>query len=90
METRSLDLLLVDLYALGAMLYRLATGTAAFSCADLEEYKFAHLKKYPVPPRVHRYDIPRWLDTMILKCLEKEPDERWRSATQMELAVGKG
>jgi serine/threonine-protein kinase len=90
METRSLDLLLVDLYALGAMLYRLATGTSMFTCADAEEYKFAHLKKYPVPPRVHRYDIPRWLDAMILKCLEKEPDERWRSATQMELAVGKG
>jgi len=89
-ETRSLDLLLVDMYALGTMLYRLATGAPAFSCSDLEEYKFAHLKKYAVPPRVHRYDIPRWLDTMILKCLEKEPDERWRSATQMELAVGKG
>lgn len=89
-ETRSLDLLQVDLYALGVLLYRLTTGAAAFSCEEFEEYKFAHLKKYPVPPRVFRYDIPRWLDAMILKCLEKEPDERWRSATQMELAVGKG
>jgi serine/threonine protein kinase len=48
------------------------------------------LKKYAVPPRVYQYDIPLWLDEMIMKCLEKEPDKRWRSATQMELAIGKG
>jgi hypothetical protein len=77
----------VDIYALGSVLYRLATGKTLFSCSNMEEYKFAHLKRYPIPPRVHRYDIPLWLDAMILKCLEKDPDERWRSATQMELAI---
>jgi len=77
----------VDIYALGSVLYRLATGKTPFSCSNMEEYKFAHLKRYPIPPRVHRYDIPLWLDAMILKCLQKDPDERWRSATQMELAI---
>jgi serine/threonine protein kinase len=81
---------LADIYALGATLYRLATGKRPFLGTTTEDYQFAHLRTFPVPPRVHRWQIPGWLDRMILKCLEKEPAHRWRSATQMELAIGKG
>jgi serine/threonine-protein kinase len=86
MQSKFLNPFNVDIYALGVLLYMMATGKVPFVGADIEEHKFAHLKKYPVPPRVHRYDLPLWLDEMILKCLEKEPEKRWRSATQMELA----
>jgi len=89
-DIKFLNGLLVDIYALGVVLYRIATGKTPFSGATVDEYRFSHLKKYAVPPRVHRYDIPLWLDEMIMRCLEKEPDQRWRSATQMELAIGKG
>jgi hypothetical protein len=78
-----------DMYALGAVLYRLATGKQAFSASNMDEYSFVHLRTFPVPPRVHRYTVPAWLDGMILKALEKESAKRWRSATQMELAIGK-
>jgi len=88
-ESKFVNAFLVDIYALGALLYRLATGQQPFSCSNPEEYRFEHLRKFPIPPRVHRYTIPRWLDEMILKCLEKEPAQRWRSATQMELAIRK-
>ncbi len=80
---------LADMYALGTIMYKLATGQSAFTAADVKEYGFAHLRKFPIPPRVHRYQLPAWLDSMILKCLEKEPGDRWRSATQMELQLGK-
>ncbi|MFH1113019.1 MAG: hypothetical protein V1792_03780 [Pseudomonadota bacterium] len=80
---------LADMYAMGAVIYKLATGRSAFSADDVKEYSFAHLRKFPIPPRVHRYQLPPWLDSMILKCLEKEPENRWRSATQMELHLGK-
>ncbi len=78
-----------DIYAVGAVLYRLATGKSPFLGSGVDEYSFLHLKTFAVPPRVHRYTLPAWLDAMILKCLEKEPANRWRSATQMELAIAK-
>jgi eukaryotic-like serine/threonine-protein kinase len=88
-SSRAVNAFLADIYSLGAVLYRLTTGKPPFAGADAEEYSFLHLKTFPVPPRVHRYTVPTWLDTMILKCLEKEPANRWRSATQMELSIRK-
>ncbi len=88
-DSKFVNPFLADVYALGAVMYKLATGHAAFAATDVKEYSFAHLRKFPIPPRVHRYQLPSWLDSMILKCLEKEPEKRWRSATQMELQIGK-
>jgi eukaryotic-like serine/threonine-protein kinase len=89
MGPKSINAFSADLYALGIALYRLATGKTPFSGSNVDEYGFLHLKTFAVPPRVHRYKLPGWLDAMILKCLEKEPTKRWRSATQMELSIGK-
>ncbi len=89
MEPKSINTFSVDIYGVGVLLYRLATGKSPFSASNTEEYGFAHLKTFPVPPRVHKFTIPAWLDTMILKCLEKESAKRWRSATQMELSISK-
>ncbi|HMK35698.1 MAG TPA: hypothetical protein VK463_11570 [Desulfomonilaceae bacterium] len=89
LDSKFVNMFYVDMYALGAALYRLTTGKHAFLAGNVEEYSFAHLRTFPVPPRVHRYLIPAWLDGMILRALEKDPAKRWRSATQMELAVGK-
>lgn len=89
MGSKSINAFSADIYALGVTLYRLATGKSPFLGSGVDEYGFLHLKTFAVPPRVHRYTLPAWLDSMILKCLEKEPANRWRSATQMELAIGK-
>ena len=89
LDTKFVNAFLADIYALGVLLYRLATAKSPFVESSVDDYGFAHLRKFPIPPRVHRYTIPAWLDTMILKCLEKEPAHRWRSATQMELAMGR-
>lgn len=89
LDSKFVNHFFADIYALGTTLYRLATGKWAFKATGIEEYRFAHLKTFPVPPRVHRWQIPGWLDAMILKCLEKELALRWRSATQMEVTIGK-
>jgi serine/threonine-protein kinase len=88
-DSKFVNAFLVDIYALGVLLYRLATGQPPFFGSNYEEYRFEHLKKFAIPPKVHRYTVPKWLDEMIMKCLEKEPPHRWRSATQMELAIRK-
>lgn len=89
MDSKFVSPFYADIYALGTVLYRLVTGKQAFSASKTEEYSFAHLRTFPVPPRVHRYTIPGWLDALILRALEKDVAKRWRSATQMELAIGK-
>jgi serine/threonine protein kinase len=88
-DSRFVNGYFADIYGLGVLMYRLATGRSPFFATTVEEYHFAHMRLFPIPTRVHRYTIPAWLDAMIMKCFEKEPAERWRSATQMELSIGK-
>jgi serine/threonine-protein kinase len=80
---------LVDIYALGVVLYEMVTGIKPFAGPGFDEFRFQHMKRFPAPPKVHNHNIPSWLDAMIVKCLDKEPQKRWRSPTQMELAIGK-
>jgi serine/threonine-protein kinase len=89
LEGKFLNGPLVDIYALGVVLYEMVTGIKPFSGPGFDEFRFQHMKRFPAPPKVHNHTIPEWLDAMVVKCLEKEPEKRWRSPTQMELAVGK-
>ena len=69
-----------DVYALGATLYCTVTGQPPFEAATPMETVMQVLKDEPVPPRRLDPSIPRDLETICLKCLEKVPDERYTSA----------
>jgi tetratricopeptide (TPR) repeat protein len=79
----------VDLYSFGLVFYRVLTGKVPFEGPSPEDFKKQHNELYPVPPRVHIASIPAKLDEAILKCLHKDPKKRWRTPTELDLALEK-
>ncbi|MBY0528474.1 MAG: protein kinase [Gemmataceae bacterium] len=69
-----------DIYSLGATLYELATGRPVFDAETAQAVISQILHTEPVPPRRIQASLPRDLETIILKCLAKEPDQRYSTA----------
>jgi signal transduction histidine kinase/serine/threonine protein kinase len=69
-----------DLYALGAVLYELATGGPPFGFGDALRLTHDHLARVPATPHAVNASVPQSLSRIILHLLEKEPDDRYQSA----------
>ncbi len=76
-----------DVYALGCLLYELATGRTPFAGANLNVTLAAHLGADAVPPSSLQPDLPPGLDDVIRRALAKRPSERFASAGEMGLAA---
>jgi tRNA A-37 threonylcarbamoyl transferase component Bud32 len=72
-----------DVYALGAILYEMLTGRPPFRGASAAETLEMVRRQPPVPPRRLGLKVPRDLETVCLKCLEKEPRQRYASAAEL-------
>jgi class 3 adenylate cyclase/tetratricopeptide (TPR) repeat protein len=72
-----------DLYALGMILYELATGRLPFTGDDPLIIISQHLHAPVVPPRTHNPEIPPGLESLILRLLSKKPDDRPASAREV-------
>lgn len=70
-----------DVYGLGATLYAAVTGHPPFEADSTWELLRKVQEEDPVPPRTRRPDLPRDLEAVMLKALEKAPEDRYATAT---------
>ena len=76
-----------DVYSLGAVAYYLATGHAPFEADKPLKVIFAHQHEAVVPPTQHVPDLPADLEQVILRCLEKAPENRFPNAEELAHAL---
>lgn len=72
-----------DIYSLGATLYELLTLRPPFVTDGRDRLLAMVIQKEPEPPRRVNPKVPRDLETICLKCLEKDPDRRYASAKEL-------
>jgi serine/threonine-protein kinase len=69
-----------DLYAVGVVLYEIFTAHTPFSGDNPMQLILNTLNEEPVPPRQYWSEMPEALSAIILRCLDKDPKRRYRSA----------
>jgi serine/threonine-protein kinase len=72
-----------DIYSLGIVMYELATGAAPFTADTPIAVAFKHVSEKLVPPSVRNPDIAEDFEAIIVKCLQKEPDQRYSNANDL-------
>lgn len=72
-----------DVYGLGTLLYEAMTGRAPFVAPGVVETLDKIRNEEPLPPRRLQKNIPRDLETICLKCLQKDPVKRYHSAREL-------
>jgi serine/threonine-protein kinase len=76
-----------DVYSLGAMAFFLLTGKPPFERDGVMETIAAHLVEPPRPPRSVNPDVPADLDAVVLRCLAKDPRDRFATVAELDTAL---
>ena len=78
-----------DVYGLGAILYHLLTARPPFQADSFESVIHQLLNAEPVSPRLLNASVPYDLETICVKCLQKEPSRRYQSAQELADELGR-
>ena len=76
-----------DVYALGIVMYEMLTGRPPFDGDTPVAVAMQHIQEAPVPPSQYNSSIPPALEEIILRCLEKVPEMRFRDGSQLARAL---
>lgn len=76
-----------DIYSLGATAYFALTGRPPFEGKNPLQLVVAHSRDPVIPPSKYLPEVPRDLEAVILKCMEKDPEQRYQSVDELEFAL---
>ena len=76
-----------DTYSIGIILYQMATATLPFQASSAQSLMYMHVHELPDPPDVRNSNIPSSLRNIILKCLAKNPDDRFSGCDELRKAL---
>ncbi|MBI4866188.1 MAG: serine/threonine protein kinase [Candidatus Wallbacteria bacterium] len=79
-----------DLYSLGMVLYETLVGQTSFGNLPLKDLMKAHLDREAPLLRTLRPDVPTWIEYIVRKLLAKDPRQRFKSASEVSLALAEG
>ena len=72
-----------DIYALGLIFYEMLTGDVPFTAETTLQLMYKRAHEIPPAPKTIAPDVPDWLNNIVMKCLERDPANRYQSAKEI-------
>ncbi len=72
-----------DIYSFGLVLYEMLTGDVAFKADTILTTLMLRLRERPKPPRSTNPEVPAWLDRLVMRTLERDPNDRYQSVEEI-------
>ena len=79
-----------DIYSLGIVWFEMLTGRLPFEGETLAASAVARLHRSPTPPSHYNASVPKWIDDIVLRCLERQRAARFASSEQVLAALSAG